>query len=127
MPANFFPTLVTFIILSFANAFISLCVAKSKFFEPIRDIIFNLGNTSTRIGKFWDWFYELVSCPYCFSHWVSFFMILIWRPKFTDCGVPFVDYVISAFAMVGVTSYLWAGFFHMSKDKEEKEDKESDK
>ena len=113
---------ITFLALSFACAFISLTVTKSKFFESFRDFFFNRSTAKTKSGRIFSFFYELISCPYCFSHWVSIAMVLIWKPRFTHCGINglwILDYIVSIFVMVGLSSYLWGIFFRITHDKED--------
>lgn len=114
--------LLEFTMLSLAAAFVSLTVTKSKFFTSFRDFFFNralTGEHSTVFSRFMDWCYELVSCPYCFSHWVCIVLVAIYQPRFTDCGYLLVDLAVSTFAMVGLTSYLWVGFSYLSNKAEE--------
>ena len=101
--------MIEFIFLSIANAFISYTVARSVLFQGFRDYLFNRADPSPK-GRVMNFFSELVSCPYCFSHWVAFVMVAIWQPKFTNCGLALLDLGVSAFAMVGVSSLTWAVF-----------------
>jgi len=51
-------------------------ITKSKFFNPLRAKIFDLGINN----KFFNWLHELLDCGYCFSVWVGmFFAILFFR------------------------------------------------
>ena len=108
--------LITLLCLGIANGMISLCVTKSKLFEPFRDLFFNRSANN----KLMSWVYDLVSCPYCFSHWVAFAMVAIWQPRVTDCGCLFVDLTISAFVLIGLASYAWAIFWRISTGGENK-------
>jgi hypothetical protein len=130
MMESFWPTFVTFMFLSAANGFISLAVTKSQVFTPFRDFFFNRA-TQTRWGKFMAWLYDLVSCPYCFSHWVALVMIAVWQPVFTNCGytltwrvfgienLPIFDLLVSLFAMVAVASYSWGIFYKITSGGED--------
>lgn len=53
--------IISIIITAMAVSTISLTVSKSKIFESTRTFITNKSY----------WFGELVSCFYCFSHWVA--------------------------------------------------------
>lgn len=133
---KFWPTFVTFMFLSAANGFISLAVTKSQVFTPFRDFFFNrsaaVKHTWLRLKwtKLMGWLYDLVSCPYCFSHWVALVMIAVWQPVFTDCGytltwrvfgiqnLPIFDLLVSLFAMVAVSSYFWGIFYKITSNNE---------
>lgn len=109
--------IITIVILGIASGFISLTVSKSKFFESFREFFF-LRAVPQGFGHVWGWLYELVSCPYCFSHWVSLAMVAIWQPQVTDCGWWLVDMGVSWFAMIAVASYAWGIFFKLTSGDE---------
>ncbi len=87
------------LVLSLAAAAISVTLAKSKLFEPLRE----------KIKERNEWLGELVNCPYCTSHWVSIGLVIIYQP------VPFnliiVDQVIAVFALVSLAA-IWAGLIY---------------
>jgi hypothetical protein len=97
--------IVSFLFLSLACGIISFTITKSVLFEEFRDFFFYRSNKQP--GKFIS---NLVTCPYCFSHWVSLAIVLIWQPIFTNCGHLWVDLGVSVFAMVAVASYTWGIF-----------------
>jgi hypothetical protein len=108
-------TLLTFLVLSIANGFISLTVTKSQIFAGVRDFFFNFAAPDTIRGKILAWLYELINCPYCFSHWVALVMVWIWQPRLTDCGYVLIDLCVSIFAMVGVAGYAWGIFYKLTE------------
>lgn len=111
--------LMKFTMLSLAAAFVSLTVTKSKFFTSFRDFFFNLsGNLKTPFQKVMGWVYDLVTCPYCFSHWVCIAVVAVYRPNFINSGYLLADLAVSTFAMIGLTSYLWVGFYYLSNRSE---------
>ena len=115
-------TLVTFVALSFACAFISYTITKSMFFESFRDFFFNRAHNYTASGRRYLFFHNLVTCPYCFSHWVAIIMVMIWQPRFTNCGIKhlwILDYIISVFMIVGLSSYLWGTFSRITQNNKE--------
>jgi hypothetical protein len=116
---NFWTNLATLIVLGVANGFVSLTVTKSLFFQSFRDFFFNhsIGPRGQR-RRFIPWIHDLVSCPYCFSHWVSLAMVIIWKPILTktEIGTPYLDFLVSLFALVGVSSISWALFLRLSPD-----------
>lgn len=102
-------TITSFLFLSLACGFISGTIAKSAFFEPLRQFLF-FRSTNKVVG----FLHELVSCPYYLSHWIAFVMVAVWQPRLTNCGYLVVDLAISAFAMIGVASYAWATYWYIS-------------
>ena len=94
--------IVQFGILSGATAAISATTALSNM--PVLVGIRKLANKYSK-----NYIGGLLRCPYCVSHWVSFFMAFVFQPKLIDCGYPWLNYLISAFCMVTVSAYLvWA-------------------
>lgn len=61
------------------------------------------------------WLYELVSCPYCFGHYVALAAVLIYRPRPLVTTWWFFDYAISCFLVVTVAT-LFAGLIHRALD-----------
>jgi ribosomal protein L37AE/L43A len=105
----------TILVLGIAAGFISLTVTKSTIFEPFRDFFFHRSEKSA-VMKF---LYDLVTCPYCFSHWVSLVMVCIWQPRIVNCGCIWVDLGVSWFVMVGIASYAWGIFFKITSEDSE--------
>lgn len=50
-------------------AVVSMDVSKTSIFSPLR----------TRIAKISPWAGKLISCPWCFSHWVALVVVLALR------------------------------------------------
>lgn len=103
-------TLTTLLALGMASGFISFTIARAKFFESFRDFFFNRSNPETVLGRWIGWLYELISCPYCLSHWVALVCVFIWQPRITNCSVAVIDYIISVFVIVGIASFSWGLF-----------------
>ena len=55
-------SLVDLVVLGLASATVSVTVAQSKLFKPLRQW---LADGSS------EWFQDLITCPYCMGHWVS--------------------------------------------------------
>ncbi len=64
-------TMKSVIYLSIVTASISFTVTETKVFHPVREW------TKSKNG----FLGELVSCGYCFGHWVAFVLVAIYRPK----------------------------------------------
>ena len=87
---------ILLIILSFAVSAISLTLARSKVFESLRR--FTLAQNR--------WMGELISCPYCLSHWISILLVIVYRPETSlHVWMP-LDIVVSAFVIVGFGSLI---------------------
>jgi hypothetical protein len=50
---------------------------------------------------------ELVHCPWCFSHWVTFLVLGIVGDWFNFSGIGFVDFLLTSFAIT-----LFSGLGH---------------
>lgn len=107
--------ILTLLALGIAAGFISLTVTKSTLFEPFREFFFNRSEKSS-IMKF---IHDLVTCPYCFSHWVSLVMVSIWQPRIVNCGILLFDLGVSWFVIVGIASYAWGIFFKITSEDSE--------
>jgi hypothetical protein len=57
---------IAWLLVCLAAGTAALTIAKSYIFSPVRDWI----------GERNDWFYELVSCHYCLSHWFGLIGLL---------------------------------------------------
>lgn len=92
-------TVLIFLALSISCASVSFTITKSRIFKGFREFFYNRSNK--KIYKFLS---EFLSCPYCFSHWVSLAMTIIWLPKITNCGFPIMDYLVSIFTIIGIAA-----------------------
>lgn len=110
-----FLTILTIIALGIAAGFVSLTLTKATIFEPFRDFFF-FRSEKNSIMKF---LHDLVTCPYCFSHWVSLVMVCIWRPRLVNCGYIWIDLGISWFVIIGIASYAWGIFFKITSGNDE--------
>lgn len=96
--------LIKVIVLAFVVSPICLTITKTEVFKPLRTFI---KSRSTKLGK-------LFSCPYCFSHWISFMMVVIFKPVVISCGFFFlIDYAVSMFIMIAVSTLI-SGFVYQA-------------
>lgn len=65
---------------------------------------------SALLNKFHDWLEprapfleEMLSCPWCTSHWVALFFTLIYHPLLIDGFFP-IDYLVSIMVMVVIAA-----------------------
>jgi hypothetical protein len=105
-------TILTIIYLGIAAGFISLTITKSNFFESFRNFFF-FRSEKNIIMRF---LHELVTCPYCFSHWVTLTMVAVWQPRLTNCGWLLIDLGVSWFVLIGIASYAWGVFFKLTDE-----------
>lgn len=76
---------------------VSMTLSKAKLFRGLREAVSQRSR----------WLGELIHCPYCVSHWISFLLVAVYRPCLTHCCIPVADYVVSAFAMVAMAT-IWS-------------------
>jgi len=79
--------------LGIATGAISLLVTKSTIFNPVHNWL----------EKHASFIEELLSCPWCTSHWVALFFTLIYHPLLVDLWRP-VDYLVTIMVMVTIAS-----------------------
>ncbi len=83
--------------LSLVTASISFTVTEMKIFKPFRE----------RVKVKSLFFGGLVSCGYCFGHWVAFGLVAIYRPRLFDAWWP-LDYLLTALAVAWLAAFQWA-------------------
>jgi hypothetical protein len=106
------------IVLGVATGAISLVLTKSKMFEPMH----------AWLEKHNTFLSNLLDCPWCTSHWVALFFVLIYRPLLLDWGwrpawmrfslldwfLTPVDYLVTVMVMVTVASVaariIWSAY-----------------
>lgn len=89
-----------FLILTLAIASVSFTVTVTGIFKPVRE----------KVGKIHSKIDELLHCPYCFGHWVTFATVYFTGTPytFTRWGFysPFADFLISCFAIMGAVGIV---------------------
>lgn len=89
--------LLLFVWLTLASACLSLTITKGRPLAFLRVWVHG-----------WNQFLgELISCPYCMSHWICGIACAIFMPCIVVTGNPFCDWALATLAMVTVTS--WCG------------------
>jgi hypothetical protein len=79
-----------FLMLAFCGGCIALTVTKGTVFHKMRSWIADRS----------DFFGDLIHCPYCTSHWVGFFLMVIFHPRMVVSGNIFFDYIATTFALI---------------------------
>lgn len=85
------------VLTAFVVSSISFTVTFTGLFKEVRELI------SSKHHKL----EELIHCPWCFSHWVTFFILLISDSSVKFTGSLFIDFFINAFAITAIS-----GLFH---------------
>lgn len=89
-------SLATAGVLVLAIAAISLTVTKANVSRPLRD----------RMALRSKWLGELVSCPFCFSHWLAFAAVAAYRQPLVSSGFLVLDLFVTAMAMVAASALV---------------------
>lgn len=84
---------------------VAYTITSSKVSMPIRLAITRRA-VASRDARL-RWLSDLLSCPYCVSHWLAFAATLVYRPWLVDSGLPAglgrpFDFFVTAMAMVAV-------------------------
>jgi hypothetical protein len=87
----------------------SCTIAKAKIFLSFRIWLAEQERLCELLGwkkrqKVWGKLFELFSCPYCLSHWITFLLVVIYRPRFFEMTFPVVDLVVSAFTIIALAT-----------------------
>ncbi len=83
--------------LSLVTASISFTVTETKAFQPVR------GWTKSK-NRFLG---ELVSCGYCFGHWIAFALVAIYQPKLFELWW-LLDCFLTALVIAWFAAFQWA-------------------
>lgn len=96
--------LLKILMLSFMVSPICLTVTTARVSKPFRDFIKSKS----------QWLGKLFSCPYCFSHWVSFATVVVFKPVPVSCGFSiYIDLAASAFMIVALSALI-SGFVYQA-------------
>lgn len=82
------------LVIALVSACIAISVTQQEMFRPLRQWA---ARKHAMAG-------HLFSCFYCFSHWVVFAGIVIYRPVVVTSGNTLVDLVVTAFFTVGLSA-----------------------
>lgn len=79
------PHLDTAITLAFSIGAVAYTISSSKISMPLRLAVAR--RAIVRKSKAWRWLSDLLSCPYCISHWLAFAATVVYRPWLVDSGI----------------------------------------
>jgi hypothetical protein len=82
------------IYLSFVTASITFTLTETKLFLPLREWV---KGKSSFLG-------ELLSCGYCFGHWVAFALVTIYQPKLFQLWW-LLDYFLTALVIAWLSAF----------------------
>ncbi len=107
------------LVLAIAASSISITITQTELFVPLRTLADKCGHM---IGY-------LFRCFYCLSHWVVILGVALYQPRVIVSAYPVVDWVVSAFFAITLSSYFSGLMFKvfitaMGKKLKEKEAKE---
>ena len=95
--------MITIAILALATASVSMTLSKAQIFAGLRKWL--LDGCWLRV-----WVGELLSCPYCTSHWVALVLVLAYRPILVQAWLP-LDLAVAVFVIVTLAAPLqWVIF-----------------
>lgn len=94
-------------VLALATAAISLTITKGRIFTSAREWIAGRNK----------WLGELMSCPYCTSHWVAIVLVAIYRPVIIQQWF-LIDLLVSVFAMVAMSAVICGVVIKLSPSQE---------
>jgi hypothetical protein len=84
------------IYLSFVTASLSFTVTETTVFMPLRE-------WAKRKNSL---FGELLSCGYCFGHWVALALVAIYRPRLFELWW-LLDYFLTALVIAWLGAFQW--------------------
>lgn len=88
--------MVELILISIVTASISFTVTESKLFKTFREFIKRKSN----------FFGELVSCGYCFGHWIAFSIVILYDFNVFNTNL-IVDYFFTGLIIAWLSAIQW--------------------
>jgi len=83
--------------LSLVAASLSFTVTETKLFRPLREWA---KGKNPFLG-------ELLSCGYCFGHWIAFALVAIYQPRLFHSWW-LLDYFCTAIVIAWLSAFMWA-------------------
>ena len=84
------------ILLSFVTASIAFTVSETKLARPLRE----------RVKAINPFLGEMLSCGYCFGHWVALALVAVYRPRLFHAWLP-LDYLLTALIITWLGAVQW--------------------
>lgn len=92
----------TCVALSLAIGVMAMTITKTKIFRPVR--IWTLDKS--------EWFGDLISCPYCTSHWLSFVLTAIYSPLLFNSGIGLLDWFLTSLCVIAGSAVVSGTIFY---------------
>ncbi len=86
-----------FLLLSLVSASISFTVTEMFVFKWFRDWAATYG----------EWPKKLTMCGYCFGHWVTMALMIVYQPRVVNCGTDWIDFCSTWLAMAWLSGAQW--------------------
>ncbi len=83
------------LLLSLVTVSISFTVTETKLFKPLRERV----REESLLGR-------LLSCGYCFGHWVALVLVVIYRPRLFGAWW-LLDYFLTTLAIAWLGGVQW--------------------
>lgn len=96
-------TLITMAAIALAVAAAALTITRAVVFAPLRNWV----------AKHSDFFGELISCPYCTSHWLAIAGTVVFQPRITHTWLV-LDLTLTAFVIVALATMLYGVVYTMA-------------
>ncbi|HSI21265.1 MAG TPA: DUF1360 domain-containing protein [Verrucomicrobiae bacterium] len=81
--------------LALAVSALAVTVSKGKVFIPFRE----------KVAKWSSWWGELITCPYCLSHWLALVLVLIYQPRPVQSNIYLLDLLVSTMVVVAISAF----------------------
>jgi len=91
------------ILLSMVCATVAFTITESKLFETFRNYMELIDDM---VGK-------LFHCGYCLSHWISFLLVIIYKPLLFNSGYYLLDYFMTSLVITWLSAWQWLGFSYL--------------
>lgn len=85
------------LLLSTICASTSYTITEAGIFTELRDFV---KKTNRKLG-------ELFSCGYCMGHWVSFFLVFMYRPRIVQSDFAILDYFLTSLFIAWMSGFQW--------------------
>lgn len=84
-------------LLSVVCASISFTVSDGVIFSSLRNYL----------SEWNKWIGKLVCCGYCFGHWVSFGLVILYKPRLFFSPIMIIDYFLTALFIAWLAGFQW--------------------
>ena len=91
------------ILLSMICATVSFTITESKLFSQFREFL----------AMYTEWLFKLFSCGYCLGHYISFFLVIVYKPLLFNSGYDLLDYFMTSLVITWLSAWQWLGFSYL--------------